>query len=314
MDNPSESTGALNLDSAAAAISDFFEPKKEPAQADKPGEDLEASPEVTAEAERQDADATAETTEDDPLVTIKVDGKEIEVPLSELKSGYQRQADYTRKTMEVAEQRKAAEAEAAKVQQERQDLARGLQRTQAALEAALMEQQRIDWDQLIQNDPQEYLRQKHLFDQRQAAWQQNIAEQNQLAEKIQAEEQIRHRDHLKAQQEQLLAKLPEWSDPKKAQAESAEIRSYLLEQGFSQQLVDTLADANMVLTARKAMLFDRMVAKAQATQKKVATLPQKVEKPGTGAAPTLDRRTAAFQKLSKTGRVEDAAHLFSQFV
>ena len=40
---------------------------------------------------------------------LKVDGQEIEVPLSEALSGYQRQADYTRKTQELAEQQRAAQ-------------------------------------------------------------------------------------------------------------------------------------------------------------------------------------------------------------
>jgi len=39
------------------------------------------------------------------VVPVKVDGQELRVPLSEAISGYQRQADYTRKTQELAQQR-----------------------------------------------------------------------------------------------------------------------------------------------------------------------------------------------------------------
>jgi hypothetical protein len=42
----------------------------------------------------------------DKPVRLTVDGEEIEVPLAEALSGYQRQADYTRKTQELAEQRR----------------------------------------------------------------------------------------------------------------------------------------------------------------------------------------------------------------
>jgi len=38
-------------------------------------------------------------------IPVKLDGEEISVPLSEAIAGYQRQADYTRKTQELAEQR-----------------------------------------------------------------------------------------------------------------------------------------------------------------------------------------------------------------
>lgn len=41
----------------------------------------------------------------DKYVRIKVDGEEIPVPFNEALQGYQRQADYTRKTQELAEQR-----------------------------------------------------------------------------------------------------------------------------------------------------------------------------------------------------------------
>lgn len=40
---------------------------------------------------------------------VKVDGEEIEVPYSEIKRGYSREADYTRKTQELARQRQEAE-------------------------------------------------------------------------------------------------------------------------------------------------------------------------------------------------------------
>ena len=38
-------------------------------------------------------------------VPIKLDGEDLEVPLSEALAGYQRQADYTRKTQELAQQK-----------------------------------------------------------------------------------------------------------------------------------------------------------------------------------------------------------------
>lgn len=42
----------------------------------------------------------------DKYVKLTVDGEELEVPLKEAVSGYQRQADYTRKTQQLAEERK----------------------------------------------------------------------------------------------------------------------------------------------------------------------------------------------------------------
>lgn len=42
------------------------------------------------------------------LVTVKVDGQEVQVPLADALGGFMRQQDYTRKTQELAEERKLA--------------------------------------------------------------------------------------------------------------------------------------------------------------------------------------------------------------
>lgn len=49
----------------------------------------------------------------DKYVTVTVDGEEVRVPLKEALSGYQRQADYTRKTQELSEQRRQVQFGAA---------------------------------------------------------------------------------------------------------------------------------------------------------------------------------------------------------
>lgn len=45
----------------------------------------------------------------DKYVKVQLDGEELEVPLKEAVSGYQRQADYTRKTQQLAEERKSVQ-------------------------------------------------------------------------------------------------------------------------------------------------------------------------------------------------------------
>ena len=45
----------------------------------------------------------------DKYVKVTVDGEEIEVPLKEAVSGYQRQADYTRKTQQLADERRGVQ-------------------------------------------------------------------------------------------------------------------------------------------------------------------------------------------------------------
>lgn len=311
MDNQSEST--LNTVTAAQEIANLLDPQ--PAKEQEAQEQaVETAEETKAEAPAEEAKPEAEAKEDDPIVTVKIDGKEVEVKLSELKNGYQRQADYTRKTMEVSEQRKAAEAEASKARQEREKYAQDLSAMRARLEGALQEQQQIDWQQLINENPQEYLRQMHLAQQRQAALQDTAKKQDELRQQVEAEQEQSRLTYLREQHQELLDKLPEWKDEAKSKAERTALREYLLEQGYPAETVDSVSEAKAVVIARKAMLYDQLMSKAQAAAKKVSTLPTKVERPGQGEAPALDKRSSAFQRLSKSGKVEDAAAVFANLI
>lgn len=318
MDNPSEgSNGPLDVTQASSLFSAALDAPTEPQESEKPEKQAAAEPEAAppeAEATEAPQEAEAQAPEAEPTVTVKIDGKDVEVPLSELKNGYQRQADYTRKTMEAAEQRKAAEAERSQALQERQAYAANLQRMQAQLEGALQQQQQTNWEELLQSDPVEYLKQQHQAQARQAQLSQVYAEQQRISALQQAEQAQARQAYLAQQQDELLAKLPEWKDAQKAQAEKTALRDYLLESGYDRQTVETITDAKAVLLARKAMLYDQMVGKASAAAKRVSTLPTKVERPGTGDNPGLDRRSSAFQRLSKTGRAEDAAALFASIL
>ena len=302
MDNQATepSTSPLTTEGAAEVFANLLDPEREASAPEVPTELSPPEPVEDPEAAQ--------------MVTVKIDGKDVEVPLSELKNGYQRQADYTRKTQEVAEIRKATTAEQQAAQQERQAYASNLQRMQVQLEGALQEQQQTNWQALIESDPVEYLKQQHLWNQRQAAYQQNIGQQQQLATVLQAEQARSYSDHLSAQQQELLAKLPDWKDEGKATAEKAALRTYLLQQGYDEQAVSSVADARAVVMARKAMLYDQMLAKANTATKRVANLPTRIERPGAGEPQGLDKRSSAYQKLSKSGRVEDAAALFSTFL
>ena len=306
MDNPSTESTSLNLDSAAEAFASILDPQ--PVE-----ETAEVEEEKKPEAQEPEAEAQDPEQESEPMVTVKIDGKEVEIPLKEALNGYQRQADYTKKTQEVATERKEVEAERERIQAERNHYAQNLNRIQAQLESGLQEQQQIDWQRLIDENPQEYLKQTHLAQSRQAQLQQVYAEQQKLAAITQAEAHQRHVSFLQQQQEELLAKLPDWKDEAKAKAEKTALREYLLSQGYKEQDVVAVADHKAVLMARKAMLYDQMISKANAAAKKVASVPR-IEKPGTGVNPGIDKRGAAYQRLGKSGSIDDAAAVFASLL
>jgi hypothetical protein len=308
-----EPTASLSVRDAAALFG--AEPEQEKAQTT--GAQTPEAPAVKAEATQADTEPekVEEASEDvGEKVTIEVDGKTVELTKAELADYYKnglRQADYTKKTMEAAEQRKAAEAEATKAREERQRYAQGLQQAQAVLQAQLQEQSQIDWQKLLETDPVEYLKQQHLAQTRQARLNQVAQEQQQIAARWQAEQAEQMRAFIQSQQQELLAKLPEWKDESKAKSEIEAIRSYLKGQGLEENHINGITDHRLVLLSRKAMLYDQMMSKAQTAAKKVAQLPQKVERPGGGESNPLDGRTAAMKRLEKSGSVRDAAAIFS---
>jgi hypothetical protein len=104
-------------------------------------------------------------------VKLQVNGEEIVVPLEEALAGYQRQADYTRKTQELSEQRKQVEFAATLAQSLQEDPAGTLQALQQhyGLGAPIQDQQ-VEEEWL---DPAE--KQLRSLEQRIAAFEQQKA-------------------------------------------------------------------------------------------------------------------------------------------
>lgn len=170
-----------------------------------------------------------------------------------------READYRRKTMEVAEIRKGLEAR-------QQKLDSVVSQGEAIVQALSAEFQadfaHIDWGKLAAEDPAEYVRQQHALSSRQQKLQAAIYRLNE-AKQVQAATSAEvTQERLKSEQTRLLESLPEWKDAKRYASESAEISEYLTKAGYAPDEVSGVTDHRAVILARKAMLYDRMVAKA----------------------------------------------------
>ena len=326
MDTSSTPTaeGSLDINQAGAAFAALLDPQ-EPVSATPEADGLtdaeRAAAAELAEEEKRKAEAEpAQPDQDQPpveKVTVEVDGKTIELTKEQVAEAYKnglRQADYTQKTQQVAEQRKAAEAEAAKAREERNQYAQGLQKTAALLEAQLQEQQNIDWPKLLESDPVEYLRQQHLAQTRQAQLQQLAQQHEQIQLQSKAEYEAGMKSFVEGQRAELVAKIPEWKDEAKLRAGATELRDYLKSQGLTEQEIFSVTDHRAIVQSYKAMKYDQMIAKASAAAKKIDNTPQRVLRPAGGESNQIDKRTAAYQRLSKSGRVEDAGAVFASLI
>ena len=240
--------------------------------------------------------------------TVKIDGKDTEVTEDELLSGYSRQADYTRKSQVLAEQRKKMDEELAATQQERQQYQSQLEQFNLQADSKLEEFKSVDWTKLKEEDPMEYALKRDQYRELQENKRLVAEEQQNLAQKQQAEMQTKWNEELAKQQEVMAQRLPEWNDPEKGPKLKQSIKSFALKKGFTEQEVDSLIDARSVDVLHKAMMYETLL-EAKISQKKAKVVP-KVQKPGTPSTKSEVNSEKVKQtraRLKRSGRVDDAA-------
>jgi len=302
----------LNVANAASAINAMLPSEGGDQQDVEMQDELTQVDSAAPEEELQDSDGEqsdevdAEEEEDKaPIFTVRVDGKNVEVTLEELQKGYSREADYTRKTQQVSEERRAFAAEAELVRTERQQYSQLLGSLQAQLQQNAAPQ--IDLDRLYNEDPIEWVRQKELARDAEKVHAAIHSEQQRLSH-IQAQEQYQSMQaHLAQQQDAMLKAIPEWANPDKAKAEKTLLIEWGQKLGFSSDELKNIFDHRAVVALRKAALYDQMMTKRGNIRPAVNNGP-KPAKPG--AAGRMDNTTdsrRSQQRLAKTGRVNDAA-------
>jgi len=312
--NPTGSE-SLNVNQAASAFLGLMgddsgaeqgQPEEVSAQADEYVEESEDNAAEYSEEESQEEQPK-------PRYKAKVDGEEIEVDIDELVNGYQRTADYTKKSQALAEQRKAIEAERVhleQVKQERQAYAQKLQ----ALNQFLSQQDRGEnLEALKETDPIGYAVKVAEQSQREKQIAVVRAEQHRIAQQQQAEQQQSLQNHLKSEAEKLTSVIPELATPK-GDAIRKEIREYAKSVGWSDQELASVYDHRAVLTLYKAMKFEQLQKSKPEIQKKVSQAP-KMLKSGTSAPPQRSSQEKQLsQRLRQTGKVKDAAAVFERFL
>lgn len=317
---PDTGTGA-DFDGIAASLLDIpagddtqpdSEQQAEAQQPDGGGaeatsEEAEGGEPTEAEAEGSEADQGAEDDSAGDTFTVKIDGTDVKVTRDELVRGYQRQADYTRKTQQVAELRKGFEAEMQALREERAQYRALLPQLAARLSETMGPEP--DWDKLRQEDPVEFGAQWAEWQRRRERVQAVEAERQRLETQKAREADDQAKQRLQAEASALLDKVPEWKDPKIAEAERAKIRDYVSALGVSPDEMQHITDHRLVLALRDAARYRDLMAGKDAAMRKVQQAPNTL-KPGRGTAPRqVADRTRQLQRLAKTGSIDDAAAL-----
>jgi hypothetical protein len=270
-------------------------------------EELEYDDEEDGEEETE-----VEELEEQPVYKVTIDGDEIEVTQDELLNGYSRQQDYTRKTQELANQRKTIEQQAQELQQRDAIYAQLLPKMEAQLKGELVNEP--DWDSLYNDDPIAYVREKQVWDEKKEKLTAVSAEQQRLQQEAYAQQQQQIAQQVQEGQQKILEIIPEWKNAEVASKEKLAIRDYGINVlGYSPQEMDAIYDYRALLGLRNAWLNSKTV---EATKKKpTQKAPARVARPGTTTRKkSVAPAKRAKQVLAKTGKVQDAAKVFEQFL
>jgi len=270
--------------------------------------------EVEEYADSEDDDNEVEEEEQPQTFRVKAAGEEKEVTLEELMQGYQLGADYTKKTQEVAELRKANEAERQAIEESKKVRDTYAQRLQAIEQFLTQGDSQEDLAVMKENDPIGYAVKVAEMTEKKEQLNAVRAEQQRLAQQQQAEQSQAMQNFVAQEAQKLAQVLPEFSDKTKGEQVRNEIRNYGKSVGYTDNELAQVYDSRHVITLHKAMLYDKLQKSKPSVKKKVAEAPKMV-KSGTKVKQSVsDAQKKQMARLRQTGKKEDAAALFENFI
>ena len=290
------------------------EAQVEPKEEAKAETEVEQKPEAQQE-ETQEAPVEEEASEDENAIEeqttnlhqVIVNGEKIDVDLEELKAGYQKDADYRRKTEEIAIEKRELKAEEDRLKNQYSTKMDDLNSLVVTLNAEInndMSSKELDalWDE----DPTEAARVDRKINKRKQTIQQ-------AQQKLREHQETQFQEILRNEQKKLHLKHPEIADPIKGATVKNNIMSYLNSKGFSNDDVARIYDSryfDVIMDGMKAN-----ATKPNLVSKKVK--PNAVVKSGVKATKedlNNQSRLKKMNALKKSGSAKDATDLLMRYL
>jgi hypothetical protein len=297
------------------------QPQQPEAEAQVPSEDQaqDAPEDDDYDDEADDGEDAYEGDDDDEdydeepaekLYTVKVDGKEVEVNLEEALKGYQRQEAFTKRSMELAEQRKAFAAEAAETKQLRDAYAQQLELLQAQLQQTNLTEE-PDWAALKNEgySTDDIFFAKTEWDKQQKQAYEVAMERQRIGQQQAQEQEAQLKQHLQNQRVEMLERIPEWRNDDTREFERKEVIKYAQKRvGFSEEEISSASDARAIELLYKAWKWDNLMEKKPTTKKRTRQAPKmaKAGQPATKREVANRSRRKAREQFEKAGTVDAA--------
>jgi len=289
------------------AVEDSYEEAEvEPAKAEDDAEEYEEEAEDEAIDESYD-----EGDEEEPqMFSVKVDGKELEVNLDELKRGYSGQQYIQQQMGKVAESRKEAESIYYQLAQEREQVQQALH----LLTSGTLSTPPVAPDEaLFNSDPLAYMEQKLQYDKDALDYQQKIGA-------LQAQVQANHEQHdhmrrayLAKEAEMLQGYYPELFDEEKGSETRDRLVNTAAEAyGFSPEELTAVMDHRHIRVLMDAIKYQELNSESgkKRVEQKVQQKTVRSSKRKMNAAQAAEQKKR--DKLKRSGSIEDALDLIMQ--
>ena len=296
-------------------VEDSFEEADEDEDAEVEDVDPDEVEEVDdgEDDENEYEDAEEDDESEDPandFHTVKVDGKETQVTLEELKRGYSGQQYVQKGMQQVAEVKKEAESAYYALMQERQNLANLVQQVQSGQN--LTPPQEPD-SAMFDADPIGYMEAKIQYDNQVKAYEQNMGQVQQVLQQQTEAEQIARAEYAKQEAQRLVQVIPELADAGKAgKFKENLVRTATDVYGYTPEEIAGISSHRDFLVLRDAMKYREMMAGKETVQNKVKKAKPAI-KPGAKKVSTkTDVVRKQRERLKKSGSIDDALALIMQ--
>ena len=307
-----DSKGVIKEPQQEAAPVEPKEPEVKAEDNQEVQQQTETQQEETQEVLEQEAsvDSNAQDEQETDLHQVIVNGEKIDVDLEELKAGYQKDADYRRKTEEIAIEKRELKAEEDRLKNQYSTKMDDLNSLVATLNAEINNDMNSkELDALWEEDPTEAAKVDRRIQKRKQTIQQ-------AQQKLRDHQQAQFQEILRDEQRKLHLKHPEIADPIKGATVKSNIVNYLSSKGFSNEDVGRIYDSRMFDVIMDGMNFQKTKSvKPNLVSKKVK--PTKFVKSGVKSTKEdMNNRSRLEQikTLKKSGNPKDATDLLMKYL
>ena len=290
------------------------EPKEEVEANSKVEQKTETQLEETLEVADQEEDASIDENaieeQETDLHQVIVNGEKIDVDLEELKAGYQKDADYRRKTEEIAIQKRELKSEEDRLKNQYSTKMDDLNSLVVTLNAEINNDMNSkELDRLWDEDPTEAARVDRRIQKRKQTIQQ-------AQQKLREHQEAQFQEILREEQRKLHLKHPEIADPVKGSEVKSNIVNYLSSKGFSNEDVARIYDSRYFDVIMDGMNFQKTKSvKPNLVSKKVK--PSNFVKSGVKTTKEdMDRKSRLdkLKSLKRSGSPKDATDLLMRYL